>query len=417
VYARSIDCRLRACSPKSVAVDGAFSTLRLLPPSDGVAVSVCSLPLGSRDFALTNGLTHRTPSSNLRFGRAPPSYGAFPPSHGTPFNGPSPPPYAPSPAAPGPAHVRPPGLVPRPTGGPSQKRTSIVISRGLAICLVIMLIQSVLIICRSDVLAKYIDLESAALRLSREKSALVVEREKSERERVRSEQEREMLKRERVKSEREMRELRLQRDELRLERNELKLEKNELKQERVELEQQRVRLGREMQEWERERRKWKSERGEWELERGRWEWEKGGWRSEREKLELERERLRLEREWWERAREDRVPQGAFWEGVWPAWDCRAYGKREYWGTLQSIPEGWTAMDACMNMPVEIKGVTVRRPDRCAFVEGSPHIHGYWMVDWDQPDCKPWYRDFHDAVSPIPPFYLYAVGILTRLRDV
>jgi len=119
---------------------------------------------------------------------------------------------------------------------------------------------------------------------------------------------------------------------------------------------------------------------------------------ERDKMKHERELMRHERVLWEKARETRVPHGAFWEVVWPASDCRAYGKREYWGVLQNVPEGWTAMDACMSIPVEIEGVTVRRPDRCAFVWGSPHIHGYWMVDWDQTDCKPWYRDYQDAVG-------------------
>ena len=123
---------------------------------------------------------------------------------------------------------------------------------------------------------------------------------------------------------------------------------------------------------------------------------------EREKLELERGRLRRERELWEKAREDRVPQGAFWEVISPSVDCRGYGRREYWGILRNIPQGWTAIDACTNMPVEIKGITVRRPDWCAFIGGSPHIIGHWMVDWDQTDCKPWYKDFHDAVSLISP---------------
>ena len=107
--------------------------------------------------------------------------------------------------------------------------------------------------------------------------------------------------------------------------------------------------------------------------------------------------MREEREKWEKAREDRVPQGAFWDGVWPALDCYAYETREYWGTLQHIPKDWSDLDACMNMPVEIEGVTLRRPYRCARVEGSPYIHGYWMVEWDQPDCQPWHSDFHDKV--------------------
>ena len=120
---------------------------------------------------------------------------------------------------------------------------------------------------------------------------------------------------------------------------------------------------------------------------------------EKDKSRHEREAMAQERELWEKARDARVPPGAFWDVVWPAWDCRAYGKREYWGSLRNIPNGWDAIDACMNMPVEIKGVKVRRPDRCArvFVFPEVQIHGYWMVDWDQPDCKPWYRDFEDKV--------------------
>ena len=38
------------------------------------------------------------------------------------------------------------------------------------------------------------------------------------------------------------------------------------------------------------------------------------------------------------------------------------------------------------------------------------IHGYWMVDWDQPDCKPWHEEFHDAVSlRFLPFVRYGLA--------
>jgi hypothetical protein len=120
---------------------------------------------------------------------------------------------------------------------------------------------------------------------------------------------------------------------------------------------------------------------------------------ERGSLEHERLVLKEERERWERARNDsRVPQGAFWVVVWPKWECRAFGKREYWGELRNIPQDRSDIDACINMPVEIKGVNFRRPGRCQYEEGSPYIRGFWMVDWDQPDCKPWHRDFDDQVS-------------------
>ena len=118
---------------------------------------------------------------------------------------------------------------------------------------------------------------------------------------------------------------------------------------------------------------------------------------EKEKAEREREMMAHERELWEEAR---VPHGAFWDVVLPAWDCRAYGKREYWGTLRNVPEVWDPIEACKNMPVEIKGVKIRRPDRCAhvFVFPEVQVQGFWMVDWDQPDCKPWYNDFQDKVN-------------------
>ena len=119
---------------------------------------------------------------------------------------------------------------------------------------------------------------------------------------------------------------------------------------------------------------------------------------ERQSLEKGVVTLREEREKWEKAREDRVPPGAFWEVVRPSPDCLSYGKREYWGILRNIPKGWTDLDACMNTPTEIKGVSVRRPNRCLYAGDSPYIRGFWTVDWDQQDCKPWHKDFNDVVS-------------------
>ena len=136
---------------------------------------------------------------------------------------------------------------------------------------------------------------------------------------------------------------------------------------------------------------------------------------EKEKTEHERKMMARERELWEKARDARLPQGAFWDVVWPAWECLAYGKREYWGVLRNIPEGWDAMDACMNMPVEIKGVKLRRPNRCSHYFEFPErqVRGYWVVDWDQPDCKPWYRDFEDKVGPNLPLSHEVVFIFLR----
>ena len=126
--------------------------------------------------------------------------------------------------------------------------------------------------------------------------------------------------------------------------------------------------------------------------------QQGAMRKEARHLEQEKGELREERKRWERARDDRVPQDAFWADLLPAGECLAYGKREYKAMLQNIPKDWTDLDACMNMPVEIKGITLRRPDRCEYVGSPPHIRGIWMVDWDQPDCKPWHLGITDTVS-------------------
>jgi len=192
--------------------------------------------------------------------------------------------------------------------------------------------------------------------------------------------------------------MREQQGAMRKEANHLESERIALRSESNRLEKERLALELSTLEMKGERDALESAIHRSELERSRLEREGQLMEDERQLLEQEREALKEERQRWERAREDRVPQGAFWDGIWPAPDCRAYGKREYWGILNNIPEDWTDMDACTNMPVEIKGVSVRRPDRCGYVEGSPHIHGYWMVDWDQPDCKPQHQDITDKVS-------------------
>lgn len=140
---------------------------------------------------------------------------------------------------------------------------------------------------------------------------------------------------------------------------------------------------------------------------------------EKEKNIHEREVMEHERKLWEKAKDARIARGAFWDVVRPAGDCRAYGKREYWAALRNIPEGWDAMDACMTIPVEIKGVRIRRPDRCArvFVFPEVQVQGYWTVDWDQPDCKPWFRNFEQKVDPNLPFVrLYPYFFASSNRD-
>jgi hypothetical protein len=191
-------------------------------------------------------------------------------------------------------------------------------------------------------------------------------------------------------------------------------EAKHLENKRIALQNENFRLGKEREALESSTRKMLVEKGALEsairrseLERSRLEQEKQLLEGKRQSLAQEKEelreegkRLREERKKWEKAREDRVPQGAFWGVIRPAEDCRAYGTREYRATLQNIPEDWTNLDACMNMPVEIKGVSIRRPLQCEHLDFS-HIQAVWMVDWDQPDCKPWHNEITDTVSVSP----------------
>jgi hypothetical protein len=190
------------------------------------------------------------------------------------------------------------------------------------------------------------------------------------------------------------------------ERIALRNESIHLEKERLALESSIMKLERERLALESSTSKMEEERGALESatrhskqERSKLEHEKQELEGERELLGRERLALQEERERWEETRNDCVPQGAFWEAVLPALECHAYGKREYWGILRNTPQGWTDLYACMNMPVEINGVTVRRPDRCQHGEGSD-IQGFWMVDWEEPGCKPWLQNVHDVVSSV-----------------
>ena len=255
-------------------------------------------------------------------------------------------------------------------------------------------------------------LESTMVEMEGERAALESAIHHSEQERLRFAQEKRLLEDERVA---------LRGESNRLENERLALESAiiEMEGERAALESAIHRLKQERLRFEQEKEEWKKERSALEStiiemegkraalesairhseqERLRFAQEKQLLEDERHLLEQEEGEWKKERERWEKTREDRVPQGAFWDLPQPANDCRAYGRREYWAELQNIPQDWTDMEACMNMPVEIKDVSVRRPNRCGYVEGSSHIHGFWMVDWDQVDCKPWHADVTDQVG-------------------
>ena len=195
-----------------------------------------------------------------------------------------------------------------------------------------------------------------------------------------------------------------ERTRLENERIALQDESDRLERERIAFEEESAQLKKERLALESSTLKMEEERKELEAAMHRIEQERLGLKRQQQALEdkrrmLEGERLALEeeRKRWEKARDEtNIPQGAFWDPVWPIWECLAYGRREYWGVLRNIPNSRDHMDACMNMPVTIEGVTIRRPDRCQY-EGND-MRAFWMVDWNQADCKPWLQEIYDKVS-------------------
>jgi len=192
--------------------------------------------------------------------------------------------------------------------------------------------------------------------------------------------------------------MREQQDSMSREARHLESERIALRGEAGRLEKQKLELESTILELEGEKDALESAIRRSEQERSRLVQEKQLLEDERHLMEHEKEEWKEERERWEKARKVHVPQNAFWAaGPWPAWDCRAYGKREYWAELQNVPGDWTDLDACMNMPTAIEGVSLGRPDRCDYVANSSHIHGFWMVDWNQVACKPRHDEVTDMV--------------------
>jgi hypothetical protein len=264
---------------------------------------------------------------------------------------------------------------------------------GAFVVFLVIVAQVVTLIFLSSKSGEY---TNAAARWREERSAMMKETKHLESERIAFQSESDRLERERLALDSTTRRMLVEKEVLESAIRHSERERSRLEKEKRLLEDERHALAQEKEELKEERGKLREEKEElMEVEEKL--------KEEKAALKEEREKLREERERWEKAREDRVPQGAFWGALTPAEDCRSYGTREYKAVLQNIPEDWTDVDACMNMPVKIKGVDIRRPLRCESVEDSPHIQATWMVDWDQPDCRPWHSDITDTVSVAPSY--------------
>ncbi|KAH8094515.1 hypothetical protein BXZ70DRAFT_947824 [Cristinia sonorae] len=162
--------------------------------------------------------------------------------------------------------------------------------------------------------------------------------------------------------------------------------------------------------WERERREhaaevkvWNQERADHEREgqvfqRAREEWQQERkehaaevvlWNRERAEHEREGEVFQQAREEWQRERKAHKP---FWGTVGlQSPSCLAYNTRRYQAKLRNVPLGADWLQACMSTQVEIQGRTFSAPEKCEI--WGDDVYGYWIVDFDQPECQPRWADF------------------------
>jgi len=117
----------------------------------------------------------------------------------------------------------------------------------------------------------------------------------------------------------------------------------------------------------------------WEQQREQWDKERRQWREERKKHEEE-----------ERERERRLIQ---WGPLQKDQECVSYGAARYQAHLQYVPPGWDQYTACTETPIQIHQKDVL-PTQCQFnTEGQ--VVGVWVIDFEEPACKPWWRDIKD----------------------
>ncbi|KII94909.1 hypothetical protein PLICRDRAFT_33739 [Plicaturopsis crispa FD-325 SS-3] len=147
-----------------------------------------------------------------------------------------------------------------------------------------------------------------------------------------------------------------------------------------------------------------AERERWERERNDHAREHEGWERERETREKEHERKRIEKERkqreQERQREEeerRQRMNLYWDTpVLASQSCHSYATREYTARLWNIPAfGYDWTKACNETPIHIHNVTIESPTWCENRGMWSGMHGHWLVDFNEPDCIPFWGDFVD----------------------
>ncbi|KIM46331.1 hypothetical protein M413DRAFT_441414 [Hebeloma cylindrosporum] len=76
----------------------------------------------------------------------------------------------------------------------------------------------------------------------------------------------------------------------------------------------------------------------------------------------------------------------YWDKPQAGAHCHGFGTREYAAKLRNVPFYANGMRICEETEVSIHGVVLPRPTRCERRWPFGGIDGYWVVDFDEPNC-------------------------------
>ncbi|KAF8985348.1 hypothetical protein BDQ17DRAFT_1415386 [Cyathus striatus] len=98
--------------------------------------------------------------------------------------------------------------------------------------------------------------------------------------------------------------------------------------------------------------------------------------------------------------EERHKAAMFWAQLGVG-KCESYNSRRYWSTLQHIPENYTGdrITACMETAARVHGREVK-PLWCDDL-GELGVWGNWVVDFDEPGCRPRWNMYKDNGCTAP----------------
>ncbi|KJA14449.1 hypothetical protein HYPSUDRAFT_150403 [Hypholoma sublateritium FD-334 SS-4] len=105
-----------------------------------------------------------------------------------------------------------------------------------------------------------------------------------------------------------------------------------------------------------------------------------------------------------------------WEGLKRGEHCLRYATRQYTARLSDGLAGTDMIKACKDTPVAIHGELLYT-DFCQDLGFNRGVWGYWIVDFNEPDCETRWGEFTDLVCLQILFRLEQKRIAARLENL